>query len=181
MDKFGAGTLGEDAPEVQLRYSSHDPSRRSLLLTVAFGYAISSMPRALAASADAGAYADFLTVSNFLTGKVSLDASLAARLFEALSLDDSGFSEHVQALRKLIDDRKIDPLQLQAVLENDKSALSTLPRRIATAWFLGIVGQGEHARCIAFEENLTNAAVKDKLAPPSYCFGAYGSWAQKPV
>ena len=168
-------------PAFQSVHGSHDPLRRSLLLTFVFGYAASSMPRALAASINAGAYTDFLAVSNFLTGRTSLDAALATRLFEALSQDDSGFGEQVQTLRKLIDDRRIDPLQLQAVLENDKSPVSALPRKIATAWFLGTVGEGERARCIAFEDNLTNVVVKDKLTPPSYCFGAYGSWAQKPI
>jgi hypothetical protein len=173
--------MGEGAPAVQSKYSSHDPLRRSLILTFVFGYTAWSMPGALAASASTAGYTDFLAVSSFLTGRTSLDAALAARLFEALSQDDAGFGEQVQTLRKLIDDRRIDPLQLQSVLESDKSPVSALPRKIATAWFLGTVGEGERARCIAFEDNLTNVAVTDKLTPPSYCFGAYGSWAQKPI
>ena len=95
--------MSEGVPAFQSVHGSHDPLRRSLLLTFVFGYAALSMPRALAASANAAAYTDFLAVSNFLTGKASLDAVLAARLFEALSQDDSAFGEQVQTLRKLID------------------------------------------------------------------------------
>lgn len=176
-----AGSVTKSAPAVQSKYSSHDRLRRSLLLTFVFGYTASSMPRALAASTDTVAYTDFLTVSKFLAGQASLDPSLAARLFAALSQHESGFGQQVQTLRNVIDDRRIDPMQLQTILDNEKSPVSALPRKIATAWVLGIVGEGEDARCVAFEDNLTNVVVKDKLAPPSYCFGAYGSWAQKPI
>lgn len=173
--------MGKGAPAVQSKYSSHDPLRRSLLVTFVLGCTASSMPHALAASTDTLAYTDFLTVSKFLAGQMALDPSLAARLFAALSENEFGFGQQVQTLRRVIDDRRIDPMQLQTILDNEKSPVSALPRKIATAWFLGIVGEGEHARCIAFEDNLTNVAVRDQLAPPSYCFGSYGSWAQKPI
>jgi hypothetical protein len=49
-----------------------------------------------------------------------------------------------------------------------------------SAWYLGIVGEGEHARAVAYESALNAAAVADVLAPPSYCTGEYGSWSRKP-
>lgn len=160
---------------------SHDPLRRSLLVTFVFGYTAFMMPRAFSATDDKAAYGDFVAVSQFLTGHPSLDEAQAVRLFNAMSEDDFGFAEKVQSLRALIDSRHPDPMQLQGVLEFEKSALSRLPRMITHAWYLGVVGEGKRARCLAFEDNLTNIAVKDKLAPPSYCFGAYGSWAAKPI
>jgi len=67
------------------------------------------------------------------------------------------------------------------VLDSEKSPVAALPRKIATAWYIGVVGDGEKARCITFETNLTNVVVSDKLTPPSYCYGGYGSWAEKPA
>ena len=72
-------------------------------------------------------------------------------------------------------------MQLQALLDGEHSPLALLPRRIVSAWYLGIVGEGEHARCVAFETALNAAVVADVLKPPTYCYGVYGSWARKPV
>ncbi len=61
------------------------------------------------------------------------------------------------------------------------SPLAALPRKIATAWFMGIVGSGEKARCIAYESALNAVIVQDVLKPPTYAYGVYGSWAKKPL
>jgi hypothetical protein len=46
-----------------------------------------------------------------------------------------------------------------------------LPRRIVTAWYTGVVGEGARARCITFETSLMHQIVADRLNPPSYCHG----------
>ena len=58
------------------------------------------------------------------------------------------FPAAAKALLDTIEQRKIDPMQLQKVLDDEKSPLSALPRRIVTAWYLGIVGDGAKARCL---------------------------------
>jgi len=87
----------------------------------------------------------------------------------------------VRALLALINERKIDPLRLQKVLDAERSPLATLPRKIVSAWFLGIVGSGEQARCIAYETALNAVIVADVLKPPTYAYGVYGSWEKKPT
>ncbi len=138
------------------------------------------IPPAFAAPAADAAGGAFLAASQILTGRASLDPAQASRLYEALLADDPGFPAEVQALVTLIEQQKIDPLQLQHVLDSEHSPLAALPRKIVTAWYIGVVGDGEKARCITFETNLTNVVVSDKLKPPSYCYGGYGSWAEKP-
>jgi hypothetical protein len=59
--------------------------------------------------------------------------------------------------------------------------LSALPRQIVTAWYTGIVGEDERARCITFETSLMYVVVADRLNPPSYCSGPYGTWLDKPA
>jgi len=80
----------------------------------------------------------------------------------------------------LINQRHIDPLQLQGVLDGEQSPLAPLPRKIMGAWYLGVVGNGEAARCVAYETALNAMAVADVLQPPTYAYGAYGSWSNKP-
>ena len=45
---------------------------------------------------------------------------------------------------------------------------------------LGVVGSGEGARCVAYETALNAVIVADVLKPPTYAYGAYGSWSAKP-
>ena len=60
-------------------------------------------------------------------------------------------------------------------------AIVGLPRSIVTAWCLGIIGQGESARCIAYETALNAVIVADILKPPTYAYGVYGTWQSKPA
>jgi hypothetical protein len=160
----------------------HDPTRRTLLATLIAASATASvgLPAVAAPPTDAARGA-FLAASKELTGRPSLDTEQVSQLYEALSADDPQFPSGVQALFTLINERKIDPLQLQRVLDTEHSMLAALPRKMLTAWYFGVVGDGQNARCITFETNLTNAIVSDYLVPPSYCYGVYGSWAEKPA
>jgi hypothetical protein len=158
-----------------------DGARRRLLAGLLTAYSAALIPWALAqpvADADEGA---FLALSAILAGRQSLDAALTKRLYDALTADDPGFAAVARALLTLINERRIDPMQLQQVLDAEKSPLAAVPRTIVTAWFLGIVGSGDKARCIAFEAALNAEVVADVLRPPTYAFGVYGSWARKPT
>ncbi|HJV50445.1 MAG TPA: sugar dehydrogenase complex small subunit [Noviherbaspirillum sp.] len=163
-----------------------DAARRRLLAGLLDAYVASLIPAALIPQAlaqpvtDAGRNA-FMAVSGILAGRPSLDAAHAARLYDALVADDPGFPASVQALLALINDRKIDPLQLQKTLDDERSPLAPLPRNIVTAWFMGIVGSGEKARVLAYETALNAMAVADVLRAPTYCYGVYGSWTEKPT
>ncbi len=157
------------------------PARRLVLAGLLTAYTASLIPWALAQQvpdADRGAFA---ALSALLAGRSSLDASQAQRLYDALVADDPGFPAATRALLELINERKVDLLQLQQVLDNERSPLAALPRKIVTAWFLGIVGEGEKARCLAFEHALNAVVVSDVLKPPTYAYGPYGSWTRKPT
>ncbi|MFC5523202.1 sugar dehydrogenase complex small subunit [Polaromonas jejuensis] len=158
----------------------HQPQRRVVLAGLLGAYAASLIPWALSQPvADAGQGA-FLGVSALLAGRQTLDGVQAKRLYDALVADDAGFPAAAQALLKLINERKIDPLELQQVLDTEKSPLAPIPRKVVSAWFMGIVGSGETARALAYETALNAQIVQDVLKPPTYAYGAYGSWAKKP-
>jgi len=160
--------------------TSSPPRRRTVLSVFVGGFAASLVPWALAAPADAE-QAGFLALSAILVGRTMLDTHQADRLFAALKTDDAGFAAATRDLLAFVNDRKVDPMRLQALLDEEKSPLARLPRTIATAWWLGIVGEGDKARSLAFEKALNAQLVADVLKPPTYAYGPYGSWARKPT
>ena len=160
---------------------THDPTRRLLLCGVVSAYAASLIPWALAQEATHAHNGAFLALSAILAGRQSLDSAQAQRLYAGLVADDPGFPAAAQSLLDMIEKRKIDPMQLQKMLDDEKSPLKELPLRIVTAWYMGIVGDGAKARCLAFETALNAEAVADVLRPPTYAYGVYGSWTSKPA
>ena len=157
-----------------------DPSRRRLLAGLLTAYTASLIPWALAQPAPHADRGAFTALSALLVGRQALDAAQATRLYDALATASPHFPADVQALLTLINERHIDPLQLQGVLDGEHSPLAPLPRSIMSAWALGVVGSGENARCVAYETALDAVIVADVLKPPTYAYGAYGSWTGKP-
>lgn len=158
-----------------------DPVRRAMLTGLLAASAASVLPPAFTVPSAHAAEDAFLSASKILTGRSSLDPADGARLYAALTADDPHFAAGIQSLFAILDGRSIDLSQLQHVLDSEHSPVAALPRKIVTAWYTGIVGEGEKARCITYETALMNVVVADKLRPPSYCFGAPGSWVEKPV
>lgn len=155
--------------------------RRALLAGMLSASTLALIPWAAAQPAPSPERGAFLALSAILVGRQALDQALAARLFDALSADDAGFPAAVSSLLTLINQQAIDPMQLQARLDEQTSPLAAVPRQIVTAWCLGIVGTGDNARCLAFETALNAVMVSDVLRPPTYAYGGYGSWGADPV
>jgi hypothetical protein len=158
-----------------------DHARRTVLAALLSASTAALIPWALAAPVADAASGAFLALSALIAGRQSLDAVQARRLYAALCADDAGFAAAAQALLALVNTRKLDAATLQRALDDDKSALAAIPRKIATAWFAGIVGSGAKARCLAYETALNAQIVADVLKPPSYAYGAYGSWSKQPI
>jgi hypothetical protein len=161
--------------------ASFNPRRRALLASLLSAYAASLIPWALAEPVADDGHGAFVALSALLTGRAALDRAQARRLYDALVADDPGFPAAARALLALVNQRAIDPLDLQRILDAEQAALAPVPRKIATAWYLGIVGNGESARCLAFEAALNAQVVADVLVPPTYAYGPYASWAAKPT
>lgn len=158
-----------------------NPARRRVLAGFLTAYTASLVPWALAQPVANAEHGAFMALSAILVGRRSLDAGLAARLYGALTTMYPHFAADARALLAQINQQHIDPAQLQQVLDAAHSPLAPLPRRIMRAWCLGLVGEGEAARCIAYEDALDAVMVADVLKPPTYAYGPYGSWAKPPV
>lgn len=173
LQRFSGGAINPDEPA--------EPSRRRLLTGMLTAYAASLIPWALAHPTPRAGRDAFAALSAMLVGRQVPDAAQTARLYDALAADNAHFAADVHALLKLINQRQIDPQQLQSVLDTEHSPLARLPRPIASAWALGVVGSGAGAHCLAYETALNAVIVADVLKPPTYAYGAYGSWSGKPV
>jgi hypothetical protein len=157
------------------------PLRRRLLAGLVGAYTATLMPWALAQPIKTDSQGAFLALSALIAGRQTLDAAMADRIYQALAAETPDFPASTAALLQLIEKRKIDPLQLQQTLDDAKSPLAPLPRKIAAAWFLGVIGTGTKARVIAYAHALNAQMVADVLRPPTYAYGPYGSWTRKPL
>lgn len=160
--------------------------RRLMLASLLASYASSFIPWPLANaqtthSASAEAPEEFLNVSRVITGRATLDAVQANRLYAGLVATVPSFATQLNALAAFIAGNPSATNPLQVSLDTANAPFAGLPRQIATAWYIGVVGAGPLARCVTYETSLMNVVVSDRLKPPSYAYGPYGSWGRNPL
>lgn len=161
--------------------SAIDARRRHVLGGLLGAYTSTLIPWAVAQPVESREQGAFVALSAILVGRKSLDQALAKRFYDALLAKDKNFPGAVGALLELINQQRIDPMDLQARLDSAHPELAPLPRRIVRAWYVGVVGEGIDEQCIAYENTLMNEVVKNELRPPTYAYGAPGSWSQPPA
>lgn len=161
-------------------------TRRLLLAGILSSYVCSFLPLPFAHAntpvpAASKASASFLKLSALLTGHAQLDPQQADRLYAAFLAIEPDFEAQLGQLRDFIAAGKLEAGALQAALDEQKAAFAKLPARIALAWYVGVVGSGKAARCVTYETSLMYLAVADRVKPPSYAYGPYGSWGRNPL
>ena len=129
-------------------------------------------------AADAGS---FMALSRYLTERDDLSARLGARMQATLQALDARCIEQAQALWQRIDASQVPLGQLNARLKAEQPALAGIPGQVMQVWYLGIAGSGSQARVVAYEFALNAQTVADKLKPPTYAYGTYGSWTRNPT
>ncbi|MBN3857067.1 sorbitol dehydrogenase [Paraburkholderia sp. Ac-20340] len=168
------------------------PSRRQFLigttvlatLSVAGLGALGVAHAQAAATADAGAAADFaafMKLSQYLTGKSTLDVEIGRAILAGLRGDDASASTTIAQLNDFVASTNTPANTLQSVLDASQPALAKLPKKVVTAWYLGVVGTGKHARTVAYEQALMYPPIADVIVMPSYARGVPGYWAKPPV
>lgn len=164
---------------------SHDAPfsmrRRDWLIGAAAATTVVVIPWKFAGSAEPPpGQTGFMRLSQYLTGRSALDAAMGQRIYATLLADNGQFAEQSQQLLRLIESRNLATEGITSALASEKPELSPLPSQIMTAWYMGVVGSGVQARVLAFEHALNAQAVADQLKPPTYAYGAPGSWSLAP-
>jgi hypothetical protein len=175
------GTMKRPAVKIDFDIVSRTTVGRRSIVLGGVAATCSASLIAVAHGQPAAGYAAFLGLSSKIAGRQVLDLQLARRLYAGLVEDDRNFEITVQALYSLLAGDRIQLPDLQKTLDDQKSPLANIPHKIASAWFLGIVGGGPRVRVLAYENALNAVIVSDVLKPPTYAYGVYGSWSAKPV
>ncbi|MGN6669053.1 MAG: sugar dehydrogenase complex small subunit [Trinickia sp.] len=157
-------------------------SAAALAVTAATGLPFVSS-RAFAFSPPGGGGLDaFIALSRQLTGRPALDATLAARIYDALSKSDSAFVSQVAALNSwLMTHAGVPSDTVTAALAAEDPRLAATVRHVVRAWYLGLVGDMPTVQVVAYEHALMFDPVSDILTIPSYCHDVPFYWALKPA
>lgn len=123
----------------------------------------------------------FMALSKFLTAREDLNPKMGARMQAAWQELDPQFSANVDALWQWVESEHITLGDLNTRLKADKPELAKVPAQVMQIWWQGIAGSGNQVRVVTYEHALNAQAVADKLRPPSYAYGSYGSWSMNPT
>ncbi|ARU93583.1 sugar dehydrogenase complex small subunit [Tatumella citrea] len=120
------------------------------------------------------ASADFHEFSTFVIGR-PVDPVLSGRYFAALQAADGHFIQQLnQAMVASVPFRSQGIDTMLASLPHDSDIFNTL-KKITSAWYLGIVGEGAGATLIAFHDALMFQPTREYVFVPGYG-GGPDSW-----
>lgn len=165
------------------------PSRRQFLIgtTVLATLSVTGLgalglahAQTAAANADADFFA-FMKLSQYLTGKTTLDVEIGRAILAGLEGDDANARAIIAQINDFVARTNTPANALQSVLDGSQPALAKLPKKVVTAWYLGVVGTGKTARTVAYEQALMYPPIADVIVMPSYARGVPGYWAKPPV
>lgn len=153
--------------------------RRGILVAAA---ALVLVPRRIRAESSAqSSDADFLQLSELLTGRRDLNPELSHRLGAALAAVNSDFARQVSAIAALARTRAMDAVEpLATTLDVQDPKLAGTLHAIIAAWYTGVAGDGPKAKVIAYRDALMFQVVEGVVAAPSYCRAAPDYWTAKP-
>lgn len=163
-------------------------SRRALVGTAVLagtafaigGTAILGTSNAFAAAAAKAASADFLRLSEFLTGGKPLEAGLATRYQAALARLDPTFDAAASELQRYVTDAKATSIDALLARPDLAEPLRKTITQIVSAWYLGIVNNDTDVELVSYAQALMYRPTADVLVIPSYG-GGPDSWGEKPA
>jgi hypothetical protein len=150
-------------------------SRRDLLTGVsslAFGFGLFGGKANAWASVESDGLDVFLKVSASLTGVPSPSRDLGQVIYSALTDLNPDAPKLIATMSGL--------LSGGAVPADAPSAVKAMAASINKAWYLGVVGEGAQAHCVAFEHALNYSLVSDVVVLPTYARGAPHYWVEPP-
>lgn len=151
-------------------------TRRTLLEGFASFSALALVsPFSIAAPQSAQPADTFLKLSMQLTQVNLLNPKLSERLYQALKAESPQFDGELQALAQAVATAGTD------ITTALKPTAKNTAKRILSAWFTGIVGEGLDAKVITYRHALQFNAVDDVLVIRSYCPNKPGFWRNKPT
>lgn len=162
-----------------ITFPSFGLRRRSMLAAALSAGALHWLPSTQAAAPEAAP--SFMALSSYLTERTNLDTAIGARLLVALNELDAAMGAKLDALWQWIHSSNVPLAQLNDRLKAEKPEWVGLAQQVMQVWYQGIAGEGVKTRVVTYEYALNAQVVADKLRPPSYVYGGYGSWSANPT
>lgn len=157
-------------------------SRRSLLKgmgILSFAAMTSSLFPAIKAQAQAMSDSGFLPLSAFLVSR-EVNPVLGQRYYATLQKHYADFPSRLAALGDYVNAHNFKHVDdFLASLSADDPRLKTASL-VISAWYTGVVGEGEHLELIAYADALMYLPTRGILVVPSYG-GGPDSWGSKPA
>lgn len=130
---------------------------------------------------------EFISLSETLTVRKSLDPIIADRAWKDLTAEDQAFPLHAAMLARLIANESFsDMRQFQNFVSKHPEAKSTA-MKIISAWYLGYTGTPamhsavDDARFVAYAGALMYEPTADATVVPSYSRGHTNYWSEPPA
>ncbi|HEU4698417.1 MAG TPA: sugar dehydrogenase complex small subunit [Gemmatimonadales bacterium] len=120
--------------------------------------------------------ATFMAVSRRLTGKRDLDPAFGAQLYAAFARTDPAVTASLTALATLLGP---DGAAVGPGLARAPQPLRAAAQRLLRGWYLGLVGEGDATRCVAYETILGYRPVADVVVMQTFCRGRPGYWTAR--
>jgi hypothetical protein len=151
-------------------------TRRDFLMgagSVAFLVALggNALTAAGAPSAAPAVDAQFLRLSQALTGKADLNPVTAGRIDAAFAKLQPELHAQFAALAQLAGTYTEPATLVEAAGDAKPAALA-----IIAAWYTGTVGKGVEAVTVAYRDALMQRPADDGLSPPTYAMGGPAWW-----
>jgi hypothetical protein len=163
--------LKSQGPQMRRRGFLKSVSAVALVGAAGLGTAL---PSFAASVQDSGPFHAF---SQFITG-VDLNPVLAVRYLKALSDQDPAFPRALEAAiaaASKFNDQGIDAMLKEL---DAKSGVYATIRTVTSAWYLGVVGNGDKAQLVAFHDALMFLPTRDYVFVPTYG-GGPNSWVRE--
>jgi fructose 5-dehydrogenase small subunit len=163
--------------------------RRNVLGVGAFGLAAAAIglcPSAVFAQQSAIDQNGFLKLSELLTGRASLDMTISARAFAALSAEDAAFPAAALTLSNALQTAGLTDMRGFKDFAAAHADLAPTAMKIISAWYLGYTGRPEgeanhdDARFVAYAGALMYEPTKDVTIVPTYARGHTNYWVNPP-
>ena len=155
--------------------------RRQLLALLLAGPSLAWAARALAVQPSAPAAGDkFLSLSQFATGRSSLDAASGAAVLAALRDSDPALGAVLDELAGAAVSGKYSDVEALEEAVRDTPMHAAL-LALVSAWYTGTVTVAGKPRVLFVADALMYQPTADGSHIPGSCEGATNSWAEKPL
>jgi fructose 5-dehydrogenase small subunit len=116
---------------------------------------------------EGGGFDAFVALSQqLLTGRTSLNPALGKRIYDALTQSDSAFAKNVAALNTWLKTHGGVPSDtVTAAPQAEDPRLAKAVGEVMRAWYLGLVGDMQAVKVVAYESAPMFDPVKDSAAP----------------